>query len=238
MLRRHSLSRLIALLLAVSGLATATPIAIRCGHITEIDVLSREVEIVNLEKALTEKEIEPRAVVRSEFVEFRSPAEGHEYVVLEVSVAGGKSLGKADYGLRVSGRAFDCKALATDDSPFDPRRLAVVAESSPETVRMLFEIPAGSQKATLVFLLPVVVSIPDVVLTLREEPAPPAEPEDEGAANPKQPEPEDEGDEPEAVREPEPEPEPEPKPAPDPEPEPEPEPAPEPETNNDPWGDL
>ncbi len=221
----------------------AAPQPIRGGSITDVEVVDGEVEWVDLDTVLQKERIEPRESIPEEALEFRTPDDGSEFVVLTVELGAGYSIGRMDYRLRFDGRSYKCLAMAVDDAPFDPRRLEVIAESAAKTVRLLYEVREGVEKASLQFTLATRLSVPDVALTIREPAPEAAEPEEAEEAE-EEPEgedgededappadgeeeqdepPESEDDDADNDEEPEPEPEPEPEEEAEPEEEPEPE---------------
>lgn len=150
------------------GTVIAAPRSVRCGTLSTIEIESGSVRTVDLEKALAAGKVTPESNSPSELTEGLEPTSGREFVILTFGLNRGMSLGKTDYRLRLDGRLFPCLGLALGtNNPFDPRRLDIVTKDERQTVRALFEIPEGAEKATLVFSLPTTMPVEDIPLVLR-----------------------------------------------------------------------
>lgn len=151
------------------GTVIAAPRSVRCGTLSTIEIESGSVRTVDLEKALAAGKVTPQSNSPSELTEGLEPTSRREFVILTFDLNRGMSLGKTDYRLRLDGRLFPCLGLALGtNNPFDPRRLDIVTKDERQTVRALFEIPEGAEKATLVFSLPTTMPVEDIPLVLRE----------------------------------------------------------------------
>ncbi len=139
-------------------------IELRSGHLMDAGMTGESIEKINLEKLLLERNFEPD-MDPDDALEERSPASGKAFVILEVMLKEGKSIGKYDYRIQFpdAEESFACIGMAVGDAPFDPRLWELTPEDAGiDPVRLLYEIEAAEGEVELVLT-------PALGLTIRPE---------------------------------------------------------------------
>ena len=146
--------------------AVAVDAAIHAGNIVTIERLGRKVRVIDMEKALTRKQFEPK---EEEWVQERerNARENHEFIAVVVQLKQGRSIGLFDYHIGYGeGQKAECIGIALSGSVFDPRRWEVISVLGGEQVRMLYEVPINQDVLEITFALPVSVGLKTVEVAL------------------------------------------------------------------------
>ncbi len=116
------------------------PVQLREGRLVGVEMTVDEVRKLNLNELLLAGRLQPEAEPGEG--RRRPPDAGKAYLILEIELEAGKSVGKYDYTVQFAGRdrVSPCLAMARGDGVFDPRLWEVTAdESGLAPVRLLYE---------------------------------------------------------------------------------------------------
>ncbi len=125
----------------ISPASGFTPIELRSGRLIGAEMTVDEVEKLNLSELLLAGRLEPEPVAAGDG-RLRPPDAGKAYLILEIILEDGKSIGKYDYTVqfREHDRVYRCIAMARGESVFDPRMWEVTADDPDfAPVRLLYE---------------------------------------------------------------------------------------------------
>ncbi len=145
---------------------TDTEIPIRCGRIVGVRITDKPVLWRDLDKVLAAGRFRPSETDDESTLTRRPPATGRVYVVIDVKLAEGRSIGKYDWKLAFGDEVAPCLALARDRLPFDARNWEYRYDNGLAVLHLLFEAPEGLEAASLVPALPLTLSEPAVRLDL------------------------------------------------------------------------
>ncbi|NOY80701.1 MAG: hypothetical protein GXP31_06815 [Kiritimatiellaeota bacterium] len=146
--------------------AVDTAIPVRCGRIVGVRTTDKPVLWRDLDKVLAAGRFRPSETDDESTLTRRPPADGRVYVVVDIKLAKGRSIGKYDWKLAVGNEVVPCLALARDRLPFDARNWEYRYDTGLAVFHLLFEAPADLNEASLVPALPLTLKEPAVRLDL------------------------------------------------------------------------
>lgn len=157
-------TRFFTLLLLLAGLfftlpATAQGIKVMlpCGQAQAVALPGKEQRFQKIEAALREGQFEiDQNGGGGKLLTERQAAPGKVFVIMAVAVGSGRSLSRYDFALQVGDKQYDALAITLPGNPFDPRLVTVqTPPTSPKTdAHLLYELPKGTESATIVSVLP------------------------------------------------------------------------------------
>ena len=149
-----------------------TDLEIHAGKILTVNTTVSSIRWLDLEKLMLSGNLRsdaPNGTAETE----RKPEGENLFVILEVQLSSGMTIGKYDYKLEIQDESFECEGLAVGDNPFDPRKWEVNAEDINRPVKLLYEVPVFKTETSVVLTptLDTTVSLKKREFTLQPPPA-------------------------------------------------------------------
>ena len=149
-----------------------TDLEIHAGKILTATTTVSSIRWLDLEKLMLSGNLRsdaPKGTAETD----RKPEGKKLFVILEVQLSSGMTIGKYDYKLEIQEKSFECEGLAVGDNSFDPRKWEVNAEDINQPVKLLYEVPRfnAETSAVLTPTLDTTVSLEKLELTLQPPPA-------------------------------------------------------------------
>jgi len=140
------------------------PKDIGCGEVINVGVSAAPVLWRDLDRLLLDERFEPSDADDETTLIRRPPRDGCVYLIVDVKLRPGRSIGKYDWKLKHGDRVWSCLAISRDRLPYDPRTWQIEYIDELTVYHLLFEIPKGIREGLLVFALPVTIPVPPVEL--------------------------------------------------------------------------
>jgi hypothetical protein len=145
-------------------------IPIRPGRLVSVTITQNAVACLDLKELLLQGKLRPTEPAGS-LQAMRRPEQGNVFLVLDVDLAKGLSIGKYDYRVNVAGTVYDCIALTRGQDVFDPREWEMQYEGSGKPVRLLYEVRLPENAATMLLMPALELTLEGEVLTVPLVPA-------------------------------------------------------------------
>ena len=129
-----------------AAMAVNLPVIFHAGRLDQLERGSDSRKFILKDAALKQNRLAP-GENDVDLVEERSPEDNQVFVVLNISVYPGRSIGPSDYLLQAEGSEYPCQGMASARNQVFDFRLQEV--KGPAEVLLIFSCPASARGATL-----------------------------------------------------------------------------------------